>query len=76
MKLKTGILITFVNRISGQESFEGIVPYLPFLELGNKKTENSDIFLIQFRGGTVGQDVDELICQSERKMRQNATFHL
>ena len=28
------------------------------------------------RGGTVGQDVVELICQSERKMRQNATFYL
>ena len=27
-------------------------------------------------GGTVGQDVVELICQSERKMRQNATFYL
>ena len=27
-------------------------------------------------GGTVGQDVDELICQSERKMQQNATFYL
>ena len=26
--------------------------------------------------GTVGQDVDELICQSERKMQQNATFYL
>jgi len=25
---------------------------------------------------TVGQDVDELICQSERKMQQNATFYL
>ena len=34
MKLNTGILITFVNRISRQESYEGIIP---FLELGNKK---------------------------------------
>ena len=25
---------------------------------------------------TVGQDVDELICQSERKMQQNAIFYL
>ena len=27
-------------------------------------------------GGTVGQDVDELTCQSERKMQQNATFYI
>ena len=28
MKLNTDILITFVNRISGQESFTGIIPVL------------------------------------------------
>ena len=31
---------------------------------------------LEMGGGTVGQDVDELICQSERKMQQNATFYL
>ena len=30
----------------------------------------------KMRGGTVGQDVVELICKSEQKMQQNATFYL
>ena len=35
-----------------------------------------NVQIVQGGGGTVGQDVVELICQSERKMQQNATFYL
>ena len=53
--------------------------HLLHARLRDAPPQKNGIFLEFFPkggGATVGQDVDELICQSERKMQQNATFYL
>ena len=59
-----------------KDADEIISPLEELAKGSRKKNGYSTVRLTVRGGGTVGQDVDELIYQSERKMQQNAKFYL